>query len=108
VVATTSNEPSTDSAVDRVIGWLCAGLSDAQVRRQIVEKLHPEAPVDELIEKARESIADRVAVDRDYQIGRAITRLDGLYAMAIAQQDVKGALSIQKELTRLLSLNVQP
>jgi len=101
--------PSNDNAtLDRVVGWLCAGLDDAQVARHCRNKLDAnldDGAVAKLITDARLAIADRVAVDRDYHIGRAISRLDGLYAMAVAQQDARTALAVQKELTRLLDLH---
>lgn len=99
---------SNDETLDRVVGWLCAGLDDAQLARHIRSKIDEDLDDDAvatLITDARDAIADRVAVDRDYHVGRAISRLDGLYAMAVAQQDARTALAVQKELTRLLDLN---
>lgn len=100
--------PQSNEQLDRVVAWLCAGLDDAQVARHVRQKLDPDATdehVEDLIEQGRAAIADGVAVDRDYLIGRTLARLDGLYAMAVAQQDARTALAVQKELTRLLDLH---
>ncbi len=41
---------------------------------------------------------------RDEQLGKAVRRLDDLYAKSIAAQDTRTALQAQRELNRLLSL----
>jgi hypothetical protein len=47
-----------------------------------------------------------VAADyaRDEQLGKAVMRLDDLYAKSIAAQDTRTALQAQRELNRLLCL----
>ena len=98
---------SNEEALDRVVAWVCTGLDDAQLGRHIRQKIDDtldDGAVAELITQARAAIADRVAYDRDFHIGRAISRLDQLYSLAIAQQDVRSALAAQKELSRLLDL----
>jgi hypothetical protein len=63
------------------------------------------------LDQARRTVAEarkRITVAADYardeQLGKAVMRLDGLYAKSIAAQDIRTALQAQRELNRLLSL----
>lgn len=103
------DEPTSnnDESLDKVIAWLCAGLNDDQVARHVRQKIDADATDEQigtLITEARSAIADGVSFDRDFIIGRTLARLDTLYSMAVAQQDARTALAVQKELTRLLDL----
>lgn len=58
---------------------------------------------------AFEDARRRIAVAADYvrseQIGKAVMRLEGLYARAVRGKDVRVALQIQRELNRLFGLH---
>ena len=63
------------------------------------------------LDAARRTVADarqRITVAADYardeQLGKAVMRLDDLYAKSIAAQDTRTALQAQRELNRLLGL----
>jgi hypothetical protein len=50
------------------------------------------------------SLHDALPISRDEQLGKAVMRLDDLYAKSIAGQDTRTALQAQRELNRLLGL----
>jgi hypothetical protein len=63
------------------------------------------------LDAARRTVADArqritIAADfaRDEQLGKAVMRLDDLYAKSITAQDTRTALQAQRELNRLLGL----
>jgi len=58
----------------------------------------------ETVAAARKRITVAADYTRDEQIGRAVMRLDDLYAKSIAAQDIRTALQAQRELNRLLDL----
>lgn len=56
------------------------------------------------VQDARKRLTVAADYARDEQLGRAVMRLDDLYAKAIAGQDPRTALQAQRELNRLLNL----
>ena len=56
------------------------------------------------VNQARKRITVAADYTRDEQLGKAVIRLDDLYAKSIAAQDTRTALQAQRELNRLLSL----
>jgi hypothetical protein len=57
-----------------------------------------------IVAEARKRITVAADYARDEQLGRAIMRLDDLYAKSIAARDTRTALQAQRELNRLLGL----
>jgi len=57
-----------------------------------------------LVAEARQRITVAADYARDEQLGKAVMRLDDLYAKSIAAQDTRTALQAQRELNRLLGL----
>ena len=62
----------------------------------------------QVVAVARQRITVAADYTRDEQLGRAIMRLEDLYAKSIAAQDTRTALQAQRELNRLFSLYVLP
>jgi hypothetical protein len=56
------------------------------------------------VAEARKRITVAADYARDEQLGKAVIRLDDLYAKSIAAHDTRTALQAQRELNRLLSL----
>jgi len=56
------------------------------------------------VAQARQRITVAADYARDEQLGKAVMRLDDLYAKSIAAQDARTALQAQRELNRLLCL----
>jgi len=57
-----------------------------------------------LVAEARQRITVAADYARDEQLGKAVMRLDDLYAKSIAGKDTRTALQAQRELNRLLGL----
>ena len=56
------------------------------------------------VAEARQRITVAADYARDEQLGKAVMRLDDLYAKSIAAKDTRTALQAQRELNRLLGL----
>ena len=59
----------------------------------------------DILKKSREEVAEKTL--KEGAMEDALTKMDELYTMAIAQGNLKVALDIQKELDKLLELGVQ-
>lgn len=89
---------------DRVVLLLINGMSVNAAETFCVQQ---GADLDEarrIVAEARKRITVAADYARAEQFGRAIMRLEDLYAKSIAAQDVRTALQAQRELNRLLSL----
>lgn len=94
--------------VDKTIVLLATIRSAADVYRYAIDAtkglgLSP-VEADAAIAEARRKIHLAAAVDHDFELGKAQTRLADLFQKATKTQDYKTALAIQKELNRLLAL----
>ncbi len=96
---------STTTLRDRLVLLLTNGMSVESAEGYCVRQ----AGCD--LDAARRTVADarqRITVAADYardeQLGKAVMRLDDLYAKSIAAQDTRTALQAQRELNRLLGL----
>ena len=58
----------------------------------------------QIVSEARKRITVAADYTRDEQLGKAVMRLEDLYAKSMAGQDIRTALQAQRELNRLLSL----
>ena len=63
-----------------------------------------ERQIDAYIARARDEIAAEAGVDRRFETGRAVCRLNGLYAKARLRENDSLALKIQCEIDHLLNL----
>jgi len=91
--------------VDTLIVLLAAGQSRQQVEEAAVSKLGMTA------DAARASVAEAVRriklaaeFNPDEELGQSLTRLRQLYKQAVATQDTKTALAVNREMNRLMML----
>lgn len=91
--------------IDKVVLLLVSGLAADTVLHACVEKLElsPDEAA-EAVAAAQTKITLASNYDRQQQIGKAVTRLEDLYGRALRTNDVKTALGIQRETSRLLQL----
>jgi hypothetical protein len=104
---------SSENIVLNRVGEVATMLINGSSREDIVqyssEKWHiGERQTDKYIQKAKESIRSSVKQDIRYDYAKAIKRYEYLYKMVIEKKDYKTALSINKELTNLQGLLIQP
>lgn len=100
-----ATELSTATLRDRIVLLLTNGMSVEAAEGYCARQ----GGMD--MDTARRTVADarqRITVAADYardeQLGKAVMRLDDLYAKSIAAQDTRTALQAQRELNRLLGL----
>nr|BDD44604.1 hypothetical protein 11 [Flavobacteriaceae bacterium] len=89
---------------DRAVLLLIGGGSESLVEGFCVQQgMDPDQAKDVVAEaKSRITIAADYA--RDEQVGKAVMRLEDLYAKSMAARDIRSALQAQRELNRLLAL----
>ena len=94
-----------DSLRDRVVLLLTNGMTVEAAEGYCVKQggLDSGAAA-RLVAEARQRITVAADYARDEQLGKAVMRLDDLYAKSIAAQDTRTALQAQRELNRLLGL----
>jgi len=98
---------ATESGVERVVLWIVSGLFGADLEGACVSKLGiGPAGVKDIIAEARKRITIAADFARDEQIGKAVLRLEDIYAksMTTAGADPRTALQAQKELNHLMGL----
>jgi len=96
--------------VDEVFGLLTAGLTRGQILSYVEQKTDWKVcprTVDSYVAKATERFREAADVDRAVLAGKALARLDELYARALRIQDYKTCLAIQRELDKLLGFDVR-
>ena len=98
------NSPKTNLLRDRVLLLLINGMSVHAAEGFCLQQGAEPAAAREIVADARQRITVAADYTRDEQLGRAIMRLDDLYAKAMAEKDTRTALQAQRELNRLLSL----
>ncbi len=82
-----------------------SGLSNSDLKLACREKLGvAEGDVEAVIAEARRRITVAADYERDAEVGKAVTRLNDLYARALRSQDTRTCLAVQRELNRLLGL----
>ncbi|WP_428937781.1 hypothetical protein [Fontivita pretiosa] len=89
---------------DRVVLLLVNGMSAQAAEAFAVQNGGGADEARQIVAEARKRITVAADYNRDEQIGRAVMRLDDLYAKSIAAQDIRTALQAQRELNRLLDL----
>ena len=100
-----------EQKVDRVYLLICRGLDRSSILEYARDPdqawKDKDAAIDEFISEAETKLADEAAnIDPQAEAGKAIARLNHLYQEAIKCQDHKTALSIQKEINKLLALSL--
>lgn len=85
-----------------------AGMRPDQIQRFMAEK-HPDLHLDAsqteaLIHQAHKALAKSARVVIKREVGKALARLENLYARSLTINDFKGCLAIEKERIKLLRL----
>lgn len=89
---------------DRVILLLINGMSNEAAEGFCAQQGQAADQARSIVADARKRITVAADYTRDEQIGKAVMRLEDLYAKSMAGQDIRTALQAQRELNRLLSL----
>ncbi len=89
---------------DRVVLLLVNGMSAEAAESYCLQQGVAPESAKEIVAEARKRVTVAADYTRDEQLGKAVIRLNDLYAKAIAGQDIRTALQAQRELNRLLSL----
>ncbi|MBE7466799.1 MAG: hypothetical protein HS116_25290 [Planctomycetes bacterium] len=89
---------------DRVILLLINGMSNEAAEGFCAQQGQAADQARSIVAEARKRITVAADYTRDEQIGKAVMRLEDLYAKSMAGQDIRTALQAQRELNRLLSL----
>jgi len=100
---------SAKDAVERAVLLLVSGLATEAVVEALVSKMGlSRKQAATAVKKAEKKIVIAANYDRTKELGTAIARLHDLYRRAVAIQDTKTALQIQRELNKLLDLYDRP
>ena len=89
---------------DRAVLLLINGMSVNAAETFCVQQGADLDEAKRIVAEARKRVTVAADYARDEQFGRAIMRLEDLYAKSIAVKDTRTALQAQRELNRLLSL----
>lgn len=104
-----STTTSKAQAIDKIVLLLISGISQAQAADYATSELHiPRDKAKGIVTDARRKITRAADVDRDHELGTAISRYRDLYARAIKSSDLKTALAAQTRLDKLLALYDKP
>ena len=93
--------------ITKIIELLTLGLSRAEIIRYDSEKTKwgvTTRTIDNYIALATEAIEAQSETKREYEIGKALERLESLYQRNMSIQDFKAALAVVKERSELLGL----
>ena len=90
--------------IANVFAYLVHGRPQADILRACAEAGVAEPEAERLIAEARKRILLAATFERAEEVGKAVERLTGLYRLALAEKDTRGALGTQKEINRLLGL----
>lgn len=102
-----STQAELEVRIQEMVKLVLSGLDRSAIIRYIAEKTNwdiTDRTVDKYLQSARERIAEHGALDRAYEIGKAISRLNNLYARNLQINDFKAALATQKEINALFGL----
>lgn len=95
---------NTQTLKDRIVLLLINGMSaEAATGFCLQQGVSPDQ-IGQIVEDARKRITVAADYTRDEQLGKAVMRLEDLYAKSMAAHDIRTALQAQRELNRLLSL----
>ena len=97
--------------INQVADMILQGFTRGQILQFVTEKTAwgiSERQTDYYIRKARDKFEEEAEINRRYELGRALKRLDDLYRRDMAIQDYKAALQVQKERSTLTGLYAAP
>ena len=93
---------------DRVVLLLTNGMTVEAAESYCISQRQDLDTARRTVSEARQRITVAADYARDEQLGKAVMRLEDLYAKSIAGKDVRSAIAAQKELNRLLRLYDAP
>ena len=97
--------PSTPGLRDRIVLLLTNGMSVEAAEGYCIRQGGCDLDTARrTVAEARQRITIAADYARDEQLGKAVMRLDDLYAKSITAKDTRTALQAQRELNRLMSL----
>ena len=99
---------SAEALIEQTALLIVSGLPAAELPAAVQELGASKRRIRNIIDAARKKIVQAASVDRVTAIGKAIVRLEDLYARALKASDLRTALASEKELNRLLDLKRQP
>lgn len=108
--ATSKNDPREPSkeVIDKIVLLLVSGLARSSIE-EAAHKLGLDGEsAASAIAEARTRIQIAAHWEPEEQMGTALVRLNDIYRRALAVQDAKTALAVQRELNRLLDLYRAP
>jgi hypothetical protein len=101
--------PVPPPTLNKIVLLVVSGLSEDAVICACQDNLGlPDADAKAAYAEARRRVCLAAQYHPDEQLGVSITRLNDLYARSLKIQDTKTALSVQKELNRLMDLDRRP
>ncbi len=89
---------------NRIVLMLTNGMRIEAAEAYAVQAGETPGAARKIVVEARKRITLAADFDRDEQLGKAVSRLEDLYAKSIVAKDPRTALQAQKELNRLLAL----
>lgn len=100
---------ATNAEMQRRVNEVAKMLADGATRPEILEFASKKwnigrASIDNLIKRANEAFEEESTFVREAEFGKALRRLNTLYAKAMKVQDYRVALSVQREIHALLAL----
>jgi len=97
----------TAELVSKILSFSRDGLTRKQIHQWSAELPEPTSPeeIDKAILLAHDELARSADINPDIEAGRSIARLHDLYARLHQTGDLRGCLSVQKELSALLGLS---
>ena len=95
---------NTQALKDRIVLLLINGMSTEAATGFCIQQGQSPDEAPRIVEEARKRITVAADYTRDEQLGKAVMRLEDLYAKSMAAKDIRTALQAQRELNRLLSL----
>jgi len=98
------DQAQRDILRDKIVLLLTNGMTVEAADSFLVRQGQEPVEAARIVSDARKRITVAADFARDEQLGKAVMRLDDLYAKSIAAQDARTALQAQRELNRLLSL----
>lgn len=100
--------PLNETDLQRVVLLMVSGQSGIDLANSCVKLGIAEDAIPDVISEAKLRIRKAANYDHNHELGVAYTRLNDLYTRTLKMGDFKTALSIQRDLTRLLSLSEKP
>jgi len=101
-------EGPTQGVFDKIVLLLVSGLAKSSVEEAVGKLGLTGDAASSAMAEARMRIQIAARWEHDEQLGTALVRLNDIYRRALAVQDAKTALAVQKELNRLLDLYRSP